>query len=984
MSTVEFDELSTTQLIAIDKCCTEFEQALRNKKNIPIESLLDSVTTDIQRSLFKELLYSDLAYRRQRGDSINRDEYHDRFPDFIDQIDEVWMSVFTFKENPDDTPATDNLSFNVSSGLTIRGYKIKKRLARGGMGVVYLAQDTKLDREVAIKMLSSDNMPLEQTERFQMEARAISALHHPNIIQIYSVGEHHGQPYLVLEYADAGTLKDRLEDTAFQREQVLDIMLMLVKAIEFVHQKGFLHRDLKPSNVLFDHEDNIKISDFGLAKDMSAATELTHTQSLMGTPAYMAPEQVDHHFGKLSELSDIYSLGVLMHTLLTGMTPYDGLSAPELLKELASEKDVPKTYLLEHNIDKALMMVCLRCLEKQPRHRYQSASLLSVDLQRLRSGKPVSSRPLYRKYIERYLKPVTLSAMLLISAGYLLERTTQTSPEVSARTSLLASKVIAQLDPAVLASLNTPSQGKDDFKLVNLLPAVVAGDTNPLLKSPQGLALYQDRYLYIADTLNHRVLMIDLITGDIAHVAGNGEASYSGDDGLARNASLNQPVGLDVDSAGHLYITDRGNHALRMVNIDGIITTLSGGVSCKKQSKFTNLLDLCYPADISVVSAAEYYIADAFNQRIRYTHDESRISSVFENETTDTSSDFSPHPRAIAYDDGLLYFIEGHTGRLRSMDEAGTLNTLAEGFIEPTDISLDNKGNIYVSDEAGYPITRVNKTSGAIEVLAHDRLFSDSSNTTNTQTTTAITVGNDNRLFFSSAINNSIAVIIMHQDKPELILVRREKENMPQPLQYPLTRLDEIDRFSYINTDRREFFSDIAYRLSLHLYMHHSSVVYDEINVVTDRFTARNILIFGCLVHSVSCGIEGNTLIVAAPDIFPSITTATPLKINDPLSFIENSDAMPNHLKQEAQREIKIEPGLRKMADEFFLMLEELSLYKFDIDPDMKKFGEANISLDGSFMIGPLLAVFVIWEKIHLSYDEDSGRLKVRIWKKQK
>ena len=178
-------------------------------------------------------------------------------------------------------------------------------------------------------------------------------------------------------------------------------MMTLVKTIEFVHQKGFLHRDLKPSNILFDNDGNIKISDFGLAKDMASQTELTHTQTLVGTPAYMAPEQVDKNFGKISELSDIYSLGVLMHTLLTGVTPYDGLSAPQLLKELSSTKDVPKTYLLEHKIDKSLMAVCLRCVEKQTTHRYQSASLLFDDLKQLQAGKPISLLPPYRKYISR-------------------------------------------------------------------------------------------------------------------------------------------------------------------------------------------------------------------------------------------------------------------------------------------------------------------------------------------------------------------------------------------------------------------------------------------------------------------------------------------------------------------------------------------------------------------------------------------------------
>jgi serine/threonine protein kinase len=980
MNGQEFSELNTSQLVLIDKHCTQYEQALRKKQAIPLEKMLDSVSADIQRPLFKELLHQNIAHRRQRGESINRDEYTLRFPNFVDLIDEVWMSVFTFKEIPADTNNTDKPSLNISDGLTISGYKIKNRLARGGMGVVYLAQDMKLNREVAIKMLSSDNMSLEQTERFQMEARAISALHHPNIIQIYSVGEHHGQPYLVLEYADAGTLKERLEKTSFQRAQVLETMLVLVKTIVFVHEKGFLHRDLKPSNILFDHEGKIKIGDFGLAKDITATTELTHTQNMMGTPAYMAPEQVDKCFGNISELGDIYSLGVLLHSLLTGVTPYDGLSAPELLKELTSEKDVPKTYLLEHNIDKALMTVCLRCLEKQPRHRYQSATLLFDDLKRLQSGQAVSRQTPYKKYIDRYLAPVIFAVVLLTGVGYLLERTTQTTVETNERTHLLGSKVIGQLDPAVLASVNADYQGDDNFKLVNLLPVAASETTDFELKSPQGLALYQNRYLYIADTLNHRVLMIDLITGDIAHVAGRGDASYSGDNGPARNATLNQPTGLDVDANGNLYITDRGNHALRVVETSGIITTLSGGIGCREQLLFETIPDLCYPSDVNVVSADEYFIADAFNQRIRYI-DKKTLSSVFKNQRPNTPTNFMPFPRAIAYDDGLLYFIEGHTGRLQKLDKAGTLTTLAEGFIEPTDISLDNKGNIYISDETGFPITRVDKTSGEIKILAHEKLFARSENSPETQTTTAITISSNNRVFFSNGIDNSIAVIIPRDD--ELEMIKRNEKNSPRHIQYPLTHLDDTNRYNYFDVDKTEIFSDIAHRLGLHLYIHHVSIGKDGYTLNQERLTARELLILTCFTYNVTCGIEGNTLFVATADIFPSITSAKPLNITNPLSYINNADAMPASLKQEVERDIKIETGVKKIPYEFFSMLDELSLFEFEIDPKYQHTVNARISLEGFYNLGQVLTLFVLLENFRLSYDEISGKIVVGPWQKQ-
>jgi serine/threonine protein kinase len=975
----QFDELSTSQLIAIDKYCTEYEQALRKKQTISLELLLDSAANDIKEVLFKELLHSDLSYRRQRGDSVNRDDYEKRFPDYSELIDEIWINVFGPQEQSKKSISA------ISSGLNIPGYEIKKRLARGGMGVVYLARERALDRDVAIKMLSVDNMTNEQIERFQMEARAISALLHSNIIQIFSVGEHHGQPYLVLEYASAGTLKDRLEGNAFSKEETLRMMMTLVKTIEFVHQKGFLHRDLKPSNVLFDHDGNIKISDFGLAKDMASQTELTHTQTLVGTPAYMAPEQVDKYFGKISELSDIYSLGVLMHTLLTGVTPYDGLSAPQLLKELSSSKDVPKTYLLKHNVDKSLMAVCLRCLEKQTKHRYQSASLLFDDLKRLQAGEPISILPSYRKYISRHLKVVTLTVIMILAGGILWQNI-KTPVIETEKTSLLGSKLIAQLDPDVLDTLNTSYQGDENFKLVSIIPNGVIGKNNIPLKSAQSLALFQDRYLYIADTLNNRVLMIDLTSGDITHVAGNGEANYSGDNGLARNATLNQPVDLEVDDAGNLYITDRGNHAIRVINNEGIITTLSGGIGCREPMAFSNIPGLCYPNAASIVSDKEYYIADSFNQRIRYKDFNVEMITLFENKQANALKTHNPYPRAMHYDQNTLYFIEGFHGKLLELNQDNSLSTIAEGFIEPSDMDIDSEGNIYVSDEAAYPISRVNKLSGIVEILSKERLFSQLEEYEGTQVVTSIELDSRNRLFFTNAVDNSVSVVIPHKDKPNIEMTsRRQEEKSVTSIQFPIQNLDKNGRFSFINASRKEFFSDIAYRYGLRPYLHdYVDNDADNITINENDISGHTMLLIGCMIYTVSCGIEGNTLIVAAKDDFSSLTTVTPLKIENPLSFIKNSDAMPTNFKQEVENEIKIAQGKRRLADEFFFMLDDLSLYDFQLDPKMTLFGDATLDLSGSFNLGQLMAMFVLWEKLKFSYDENSGKLIVRPWDFQK
>ncbi|WP_246125031.1 protein kinase domain-containing protein [Exilibacterium tricleocarpae] len=863
-----------------------------------------------------------------------------------------------------------------ADGPDIPGYSIEERLGRGGTAVVYRAKDLRLNRTVAIKMLSSDHMSHEQVKRLQLEARAVGALHHPNIIQIYSVGEHHGQPYLVLEYATGGTLHERLTNDGFEPQVVLAMMLTLVNAIAFIHANGFLHRDLKPSNILFDHNGTLKISDFGLAKDTSGNTELTQTQSQLGTPAYMAPEQIDAHFGKVDQRSDIYSLGVLMHGLLTHITPYHGLSATGLIKELISKKPVPSSRLLDKCADKALIAVCLRCLEKNPKHRYSSASALYQDLLRVKSGKAVSRKPWYRQLVRRSVGvAASMLVLLTISVAAWQQKTPAVTPP-----GFLSGKTIATLDSSTLTAINVPLQGESDYKLIRLLPEGLEGTNLIQLNAAQGLALYQGRYLAIADTLNHRVLTIDLQSGDIALVAGNGEASYSGDNGPAISATLNQPVKLDFDSRGRLYIADRANHAVRRIDNEGTITTVAGGIGCKEKQTFSTIPMLCYPGDVSITPNADIYIADTFNERIRLVEPGLDPATVFRRQPADTPPDFNPFPRAMDYHNNTLYFIGGVGGQLHSISETGTAKAVAGGFVEPTDISVDKQGRVYISDEAGFPLTRFDPDTDQVQVIDRSQLTYRNKLSPPIDQISALVVGEDNKLFFSDRVNNAINVIIPNNNRSPLPMTARHTTKITRDYQqYPHPQMDTKGQYSFVDSDEKTFFSTIAYRLGLQPYMHQSSLTQQRVFFSENDISARNALTLYCFYVAYHCGLQGNTLFIARPAAFAQLTTAKPLTIDDPLSFIGNADAMPESWKRDAERTVFIAPGAKRIIEEFFPLLESSSVYRYEFDASMRKIiGDAKFAITGTYNLGQLHAAIVLRRKARLEYNEQSGKLVVR------
>ena len=262
----------------------------------------------------------------------------------------------------------------------IPGYEILGELGRGGMGVVYKARHVGLNRVVALKMiLSGAHAGAEELQRFRMEGEAVAQLAHPGIVQVFEIGEHDGRPFFTLEFVDGGALTDRLKQGPLSAGEAARTMETLARTMHAAHLKKIVHRDLKPANVLLTREGAPKITDFGLAKRLDAAEGLTASGAIMGTPAYMAPEQARGQIREIGPRTDVYALGAILYELLTGRAPFKGATSIELLQQVADvAPQRPRSFT--SNVDPALEAICLKCLEKNPDDRYPSAELLAADL----------------------------------------------------------------------------------------------------------------------------------------------------------------------------------------------------------------------------------------------------------------------------------------------------------------------------------------------------------------------------------------------------------------------------------------------------------------------------------------------------------------------------------------------------------------------------------------------------------------------------
>jgi eukaryotic-like serine/threonine-protein kinase len=359
------------------------------------------------------LIGEEYRVRRLWGDGPGPAEYQARFgrdvpglEDLLARVDAEIAAEWPDAPSPSDDPmpaAEADPGPEPAEPLpSVAGYQVLGLIGRGGMGVVYKARHLRLRRLVALKMIRSGPLAgVRERARFRAEAEAAARLHHPNIVQIYDVGQQDGRPFVALEYVAGGTLADRLAAGPLPAARAAALVEALARAVAAAHRGGVLHRDLNPTNILLapDPDDpglgTPKVADFGLAKRLGEADEgpaRTRTGAVIGTPSYMAPEQANGRPRDVGPAADVYALGAILYECLTGRPPFRAPSVLETLEQVRTRPPVPPSQL-QPGVPRDLETIGLKCLEKDPHRRYPSAQDLAEDLRRFGDGLPIRARP---------------------------------------------------------------------------------------------------------------------------------------------------------------------------------------------------------------------------------------------------------------------------------------------------------------------------------------------------------------------------------------------------------------------------------------------------------------------------------------------------------------------------------------------------------------------------------------------------------------
>jgi len=370
--------------------------------------------------LVEEALYSDRTPEEVCADTPELLADVRASLDECRRVDLMFQSVFP------STPPQRILGPQSQPGAplpAIPGYEVHAILGRGGHGIVYRVRHLKLKRVAALKMLLTGQFasPAELA-RFMREAEAIAALQHPNIVQIFDIGEVDGRPYFTMEFVGGGSLAQKLGGVPRPAQHCASVAQSLARAIHVAHVAGIIHRDLKPANVLLSIDGTPKISDFGLARYFEGQDDITRDAARVGTPSYMAPEQVLAKPGTVGPFADVYALGATLYELLVGRPPFRGETPLETEQQLLTQEPVPPSRL-NAKVPRDLDTICLKCLQKTPERRYETAAALADDLARLLRGEPILARR--TGPVERCLKwtrrrPAAATALASAAAAILL------------------------------------------------------------------------------------------------------------------------------------------------------------------------------------------------------------------------------------------------------------------------------------------------------------------------------------------------------------------------------------------------------------------------------------------------------------------------------------------------------------------------------------------------------------------------------------
>ncbi len=426
----------------LDAVCDRFEAAWRTGPRPSLEEYLTQLPEADRAAAFPLLLGLDRDYRVAAREAPQPADYLARFPGRADAV----AAVFAEPSRPPVTTPEAPSSRPAEPGQVVGDYELLEEIAQGGMGVVYRARQVSLNRVVALKMIRSGALATaDDVRRFQREAEAAAGLDHENIVPVYEVGSHDGQPYFSMRLVEGPSLARVVAEegpavTRPAQRRAAGLVATLAGAVHFAHQRGILHRDLKPHNVLLDPSGKPQLTDFGLAKRLpldgvGTAESLSQAGAIVGTAGYMSPEQARGHSREVTTASDLYGLGAILFELLTGRIPFKGATPFDTLLEVMSS-DPPRPRALNRALDRDLETICLKCLEKEAGRRYASAAALAEDLGRWLAGEPIEARPvgpLGRAWRWGRRNPAVAASLGAVTASLLLGALVATAFGLQAR-----------------------------------------------------------------------------------------------------------------------------------------------------------------------------------------------------------------------------------------------------------------------------------------------------------------------------------------------------------------------------------------------------------------------------------------------------------------------------------------------------------------------------------------------------------------------
>lgn len=484
----------------IDPLCDAFDEAWAGGNRPAIVDSLRQSSEDYRAPLFRELLGIEIERRKRAGEVPDIDEYRAAWPDYHQVIEQTFQEVEAWSAartsiQPDDRslPVVDDTdqfvletkpSGTASQAMSTEGldngmmpqqlgrYRVLNELGRGGMGTVLLVHDTVLDRRVALKLpdFAEENRE-EAVQRFYREARSMATVQHPGLCPIYDVGEHDGKPYLAMAFIDGPTLADVIASSEkLQQSAAAELLRNLSLAIHEAHSAGVVHRDLKPSNVILNRKQEPIITDFGLAsRNRPMESDLTTTGAAIGSPAYMAPEQVEADLDRIGVRTDVYALGVILYELLTGRRPFDGKGL-SVLGQITSGNPPPPVSA-SVSVNASLEAVCLKAMAFRPEDRFSSALELAAALvpfcqshedkgsARDHSADRPADRHVARRYILFTLASVAvcIAAFLALNSDRPENESESIDAEFAESTETTETKTVSG-DISVGASTNTPAE----------------------------------------------------------------------------------------------------------------------------------------------------------------------------------------------------------------------------------------------------------------------------------------------------------------------------------------------------------------------------------------------------------------------------------------------------------------------------------------------------------------------------------------------